>query len=62
MGKLHARGHDHSVFLHAFDLLELNGDHLRNESLETCKGKLQRLLSRADKPPCNAARPLQSFI
>jgi bifunctional non-homologous end joining protein LigD len=46
--KLHARRHDHCVFLYAFDLLELNGDDLRSETLERRKAKLQRLLSRAD--------------
>jgi bifunctional non-homologous end joining protein LigD len=46
--KLHARGHDHCVFLYTFDLLELNGDDLRSEPLETRKARLHRLLSRAD--------------
>jgi bifunctional non-homologous end joining protein LigD len=46
--KLHSQGHNDSVFLYAFDLLELNGvDYLR-EPLEARKAKLEALLSKAD--------------
>jgi ATP-dependent DNA ligase len=40
------RHHDGSVFMWAFDILELNGDDLRREPLERRKAKLERLLGR----------------
>jgi ATP-dependent DNA ligase len=33
----HSHAYNNQVFLYAFDLLELNGDHLRREPLETRK-------------------------
>ena len=36
-----------SVFMYAFDLIELNGDDLRREPLEWRKAALERLLARA---------------
>jgi bifunctional non-homologous end joining protein LigD len=44
---LHSQAHNDSVFLYAFDLLELNGDDLRNEPLEVRKSTLQSLLRKA---------------
>ena len=41
------RQHDGSVFLWAFDLIELDGDDLRREPLEVRKATLASLLSRA---------------
>ena len=41
------RRHDASVFLYAFDLIELNGDDLRREPFETRKATLASLLKRA---------------
>jgi ATP-dependent DNA ligase len=45
--KLHSQAHNDSVFLYAFDLLELNGGDLRNEPLEVRKATLQSLLRNA---------------
>jgi|ERR1043166_3076151 ATP-dependent DNA ligase len=42
--RLRRRTDDRSVFLHAFDLLELNGVDLRREPIETRKAKLAKLL------------------
>ena len=39
--------YDHTVFLYAFDLIELNGHDLRREPLETRKATLASLLARA---------------
>jgi ATP-dependent DNA ligase len=39
--------HDGSVFLYAFDLLELNGDDLRRDPLEVRKATLASVLARA---------------
>jgi bifunctional non-homologous end joining protein LigD len=39
--------HDASVFMWAFDLIELNGDALRREPLERRKAALARLVARA---------------
>jgi ATP-dependent DNA ligase len=39
--------YDHTVFLYAFDLIELNGHDLRREPLETRKTTLASLLARA---------------
>ena len=41
------RRHDASVFLYAFDLIELNGDDLRREPLEVRKATLASMLRRA---------------
>jgi bifunctional non-homologous end joining protein LigD len=41
------RRHDASVFLYAFDLIELNGDDLRREPLDTRKVTLASVLRRA---------------
>jgi ATP-dependent DNA ligase len=43
--ELHSQAYNDDVFLYAFDLLELNGDDLRKEPLESRKGKLEKLLS-----------------
>src|SRR5215211_707950 len=40
------RRHDSSVFLYAFDLVELNGDDLRRETLEVRKATLATVLAR----------------
>src|ERR1700680_1324412 len=45
--RIRYRRHDGSVFLYAFDLVELNGDDLRREPLEWPKATLARLLARA---------------
>jgi bifunctional non-homologous end joining protein LigD len=45
--RIRCRRHDASVFLYAFDLVELNGDDLRREPLEWRKATLARLLARA---------------
>jgi bifunctional non-homologous end joining protein LigD len=39
--------HDGSVFMWAFDIIELNGDDLRREPLERRKAALEKLLARA---------------
>jgi bifunctional non-homologous end joining protein LigD len=41
------RRHDESVFLYAFDLIELNGDDLRPDPLETRKVTLEKMLAKA---------------
>jgi ATP-dependent DNA ligase len=41
------RRHDASVFLYAFDLMELNGDDLRREPFEVRKATLASVLARA---------------
>src|SRR6266566_4613752 len=38
------RHHDESIFLYAFDLIELNGDDLRPDPLEGRKGTLEMIL------------------
>ena len=43
--KLHSRAYDQQVFLYAFDLLELNGEDCRRQSLERRKGSLERLVA-----------------
>src|SRR5262249_14774799 len=45
--RLRYRRHDASVFLYAFDLIELNGDDLRREPLDTTKATLASVLRRA---------------
>jgi bifunctional non-homologous end joining protein LigD len=45
--KLHSRRWDHAVILYAFDLIEINGDDLRQLRLEPRKAQLDRLLARA---------------
>jgi len=41
-------GHDESIFLYAFDLIELNGDDLRPDPLESRKATLEMVLAKAD--------------
>jgi bifunctional non-homologous end joining protein LigD len=41
------RRHDASVFLYAFDLIELNGDDLRRDPLEVRKATLASVLTKA---------------
>jgi ATP dependent DNA ligase domain len=45
--RIRYRRHDESVFLYAFDLIELNGDDLRREPFDTRKATLASLLRRA---------------
>jgi len=44
--RLRGRQHDASVFLYAFDLIELNGDDLRRDPLEVRKATLASVLAR----------------
>jgi bifunctional non-homologous end joining protein LigD len=44
--RIRYRRHDASVFLYAFDLIELNGDDLRRDPLEVRKATLASLLKR----------------
>jgi bifunctional non-homologous end joining protein LigD len=44
--RIRYRRHDTSVFLYAFDLIELNGDDLRRETLEVRKATLATVLAR----------------
>jgi bifunctional non-homologous end joining protein LigD len=41
------RGYDESIFLYAFDLIELNGDDLRRDPLERRKATLEMILAKA---------------
>jgi ATP-dependent DNA ligase len=41
------RRHDATVFLYAFDLIELNGDDLRRDPLEVRKATLASTLAKA---------------
>jgi bifunctional non-homologous end joining protein LigD len=41
------RHHDESIFLYAFDLIELNGDDLRRDPLEGRKATLEMMLAKA---------------
>jgi bifunctional non-homologous end joining protein LigD len=45
--RIRYRRHDGSVFLYAFDLLELNGDDLRRDPLEVRKATLASVLAKA---------------
>jgi bifunctional non-homologous end joining protein LigD len=45
--RIRYRRHDACVFLYAFDLIELNGDDLRREPLDTRKATLASVLRRA---------------
>jgi len=45
--RIRYRRHDGSVFLYAFDLIELNGDDLRREPLEVRKATLASVLAEA---------------
>jgi ATP-dependent DNA ligase len=45
--RIRYRRHDASVFLYAFDLIELNGDDLRREPFEVRKATLASVLARA---------------
>jgi bifunctional non-homologous end joining protein LigD len=42
------RYHDESIFLYAFDLIELNGDDLRRDPLEGRKAALELVLAKAE--------------
>jgi hypothetical protein len=46
--KLHSGAYDARVFLHAFDLIELDGEDLRLAALELRKRKLEKLLAHSD--------------
>jgi ATP-dependent DNA ligase len=46
--KVHSQAHDDTVFLYAFDLLELGGVDLRPQPLEERRGRLQHLLRKAN--------------
>src|SRR5215475_13796705 len=41
------RRHDESIFLYAFDLIELNGDDLRRDPLDVRKATLRSVLAKA---------------
>jgi hypothetical protein len=43
------RHHDERVFLYAFDLIELNGDDLRPDPLESRKATLEMMLAKAER-------------
>src|SRR5260370_25787685 len=45
--RIRHRGHDETVFLYAFDLIELNGDDLRRDPLNVRKATLASVLVRA---------------
>jgi bifunctional non-homologous end joining protein LigD len=45
--RIRYRRHDASVFLYAFDLIELNGDDLRRDPLEVRKATLASVLAKA---------------
>jgi ATP-dependent DNA ligase len=45
--RIRYRRHDASVFLYAFDLIELNGDDLRRDPLEVRKATLASVLTKA---------------
>jgi bifunctional non-homologous end joining protein LigD len=45
--RIRNRRHDDTIFVYAFDLIELNGDDLRREPLEKRRAALARLLNRA---------------
>jgi bifunctional non-homologous end joining protein LigD len=45
--RIRYRRYDASVFLYAFDLIELNGDDLRRDSLEVRKATLASVLAKA---------------
>src|SRR3984893_3636011 len=45
--RIRYRPNDGSVFIWAFDIIELNGDDLRRERLEARKAALEKLLARA---------------
>src|SRR6266566_3264582 len=45
--RIRYRRHDASVFLYAFDLIELNGDDLRREPLQVRKATLASILAKA---------------
>jgi bifunctional non-homologous end joining protein LigD len=47
--RIRYRRHDASVFLYAFDLIELNGDDLRRDPLEVRKATLASLLTSAGR-------------
>jgi ATP-dependent DNA ligase len=44
--RLHSQACDEQVVLYAFDIMELNGDDMRQEPLEERKAKLEKLLAR----------------
>jgi ATP-dependent DNA ligase len=52
--RIRYRRHDGSVFMWAFDIIELDGDDLRREPLERRKASLERLLGRAGSAVCSS--------
>ena len=50
--RIRYRRHDASVFLYAFDLIELDGEDMRREPFETRKATLASLLESALPPAC----------
>jgi bifunctional non-homologous end joining protein LigD len=51
--RIRYRRDDASVFMWAFDIIELNGDDMRREPLERRKAALARLLARAERRALN---------
>jgi ATP-dependent DNA ligase len=47
--RIRYRRHDASVFLYAFDLIELNGDDLRRDRLEIRKATLAKVLANTER-------------
>ena len=47
INRVRYRHHDESIFLYAFDLIELNGDDLRPDPLEGRKATLEIILAKA---------------
>jgi len=47
VNRVRYRHHDESIFLYAFDLIELNGDDLRPDPLEGRKASLEMILAKA---------------
>jgi bifunctional non-homologous end joining protein LigD len=45
--RIRHRHHDRDVFLHAFELIELDGDDLRRDRLQVCKATLESMLAKA---------------
>ena len=51
--RLHSQGWDSAVFLFAFDVLEIDGDDLRQEPLERRKARLQKISP--GRPPASSS-------
>jgi ATP-dependent DNA ligase len=71
--RIRYRGHDGSVFLYTFELIELNGDDLRTDPLEIRKATLANVLAKVvgERPslergigqaPSYSQRPIMSCI